>query len=421
LHAALAQVTGSFPYTEVAAKVALAAGIGLLVGLERKWAQKEIGVRTFAITGLLGMLASLLSPMLVLVGVVCVLVMIAFLNVHSLLRDRSLELTTSVCLVVTYILGALVGNGHPFTAATSAIVMMMLLAWKAELERFAGALKPEEIRSAILLGLLSVVVYPLLPERFVDPYHLINPRESWVIVVVIAGIGFVNYVLLRLYSTRGLYWSALLGGLVNSTAAVAELAAIFAAQAEMVHTAVAVFLLTNLAMFLRNLIILAIFARNAVITAAIPLGAMAATSAAFVWLGRPRDGVGGSIRLSSPVSLRRVLKFAALFLALEVIGTLAQRHFGSLGFLAVSLIGGVVSSASTTATAASLAASGKIDGRTAGTAVVLTSIASALVNLPLVQQQLRQRKLTGRLTLATIVIVAAGIGLLLGFHTALLH
>ena len=43
----------------------------------------------------------------------------------------------------------------------------MLLAWKVELEKFAGALRPEEIRSAVLLGLLSVVIYPLLPDQFV--------------------------------------------------------------------------------------------------------------------------------------------------------------------------------------------------------------------------------------------------------------
>jgi uncharacterized membrane protein (DUF4010 family) len=87
----------------------------------------------------------------------------------------------------------------------------MLLAWKMELQRFAGGLKPEEIRSAVLLCLIGFVIYPVLPDRFVDPWQLIDPRKVWLIVIVVAGIGFFNYVLLRLYSTRGLYWSALLG------------------------------------------------------------------------------------------------------------------------------------------------------------------------------------------------------------------
>jgi uncharacterized membrane protein (DUF4010 family) len=51
---------------------------------------------------------------------------------------------------------------------------------------------------------------------------LINPRESWVTVVAIAAIGFVNYVLLCLYSSRGLIYTAVLGGLVNSTATIAD-------------------------------------------------------------------------------------------------------------------------------------------------------------------------------------------------------
>ena len=92
--------------------------------------------------------------------------------------------------------------------------------------------------------------------------------------------------------------------------------------------------------------------------------------------------VPGSVKLSSPVSLKRVFTFAVLFLALEIAGTLAQRRFGSLGFLVVSICGGLVSSASTTATAAALSAAGKIDPATAGLATVLTSISSALVNLP---------------------------------------
>jgi len=87
---------------------------------------------------------------------------------------------------------------------------------------------------------------------------------------------------------------------------------------------------------------------------------------------------------------------------------LAQRFLGGLGFLAVSLLGGMVSSASTTATAATLASAGKISPQIAGAATVLTSMASALVNLPLVFQQTRSRALTWRLATITLMIVALG-------------
>ncbi len=218
----------TIPYPEVAAKLALAVAIGLFIGLERAWARKDIGVRTFAIVSILGVLADFAGTPLVVTALIGVLAVAALLNFQSLFRDGSLEATTSVALIAVYVLGVLVGQGHFFTAAASTILITMLLAWKSELARFAGALQPEEIRGVVLLGLLSFVVYPLLPDEFVDPWQLVNPRQAWVAVVVIAGLGFLNYVLLKLYSARGLYYAALLGGLVNSTAAVAELSLSFA-------------------------------------------------------------------------------------------------------------------------------------------------------------------------------------------------
>ncbi len=398
-----------FPYHEVAFKAALAAGIGLLVGLEREWSKKEIGVRTFAICGLLGALTSLLDPTFVLGGLLSILLMIGFLNVHSLLKDRSLELTTSICLVVVFFLGVLVGRTHYFTAATSAIVVLLLLSWKPELERFAGALRPEEIRSAVLLCLLSVVIFPLLPDRFVDRWNLINPQQFWLIVVVIAGIGFLNYSLLRIYGTRGIYYAAVLGGLVNSTAAATELSAQYRERAELAQEAVAVLLLTNMAMFVRNVVILAIFAPIAVRFAGWPLSVMAGATALWVWVKRgQRQPASQPLKLSSPVSLKRVLKFSAAFFVLACSGTLAERFLGSFGFLVVSILGGLVSSASTAATAASLASTARITPEIAGLAVILTSISSSLVNLPLVYQQTRQKKLVETLAMISILIIALG-------------
>jgi uncharacterized membrane protein YhiD involved in acid resistance len=44
------QLQHLFPPPEVALKIVIAIGIGFLVGLEREWAQKDVGVRTFAVT-----------------------------------------------------------------------------------------------------------------------------------------------------------------------------------------------------------------------------------------------------------------------------------------------------------------------------------------------------------------------------------
>jgi uncharacterized membrane protein (DUF4010 family) len=399
-----------FPHIDVASKIALALAVGLFVGLEREWAQKEVGVRTFSIVALFGTLVVLGDPHLVSAALVGVFLLILLMNLQSLLRDRSLEMTTSASLLVTMMLGVLIGEGHYFTVVTSAILMTMLLAWKVGLTRFAGGLQPGEIRSAVLLGLLSLVIYPLLPDRFVDPWDLLNPRQAWVIVVVIASLGFANYVMLRLYGMRGTYYSAFLGGLVNSTAAATELSTLFRGSRDAGSVAIAVIMVTSVAMFVRNLVILAIFAPSSVGTALLPLASM--TLAALVTVRRYRDrgaAPTGQLKLESPVSLPHVLEFAAIFVALSASGTLAQRYFGGLGFLALSVIGGLVSSASTTATAAALVGGGKITPQSAGMAVVLTSMASVFVDMPIVTRQIREKSVSRRLVIASSLVIALGL------------
>lgn len=405
-----------FSYHDVAIKIAVAIAAGLLVGMEREWAQKEIGIRTFAITALMGLLASLMGPMFIVAALAGVLLLLTFLNLQSLLKDRSLELTTSASLIVVLFLGALAGGGHYFTTAASAIVMTMLLAWKVELARFAGGLHTAEIRGAVLLGLLGFVIYPLLPNRFVDPWQLINPRQAWVIVIVIAGIGFVNYVLLRLYGQKGMYYAALLGGLVNSTAAAAELSASFSNKDSQADRGVAVVLLTNVSMFVRNLVILGIFASAAVVPALAPLLVMAVVSILIAGLlERNGDKTVEPLGLSSPVSLVRVIKFGIIFLLISAIGTLAEVHFGSAGFMVVSVVGGLISSASTTAAAAALVESGRITPHAAAVSTVLASIASMWVSLPIVYQETRQRILARKLAFSSIAILVAG-GVALGLE-----
>jgi uncharacterized membrane protein (DUF4010 family) len=400
-----------FPPFEVATKIVIALGIGLLVGLERQWSQKDVGVRTFSITALLGCLSALISMQLAAIGLAGVLVLVAFMNGRSLLVDRSLEMTTSVALIVTYVLGVLAGLGHLFTPIASAILMTMLLAWKTELQRFAGDLKLSEIRGAVLLGLIGFVIYPLLPNRFIDSWHLLNPRQSWLIVIIVAGLGFANYVLLRIFSERGLYYTAILGGLVNSTATAAELArTVPPSESEGSNTLVALVLLTSVAMFMRNLVILAIFAPGAVSIAIWPLLVMTAGALVFAWKQRVRGAEPvRSLNLDSPVSLRHVLNLGAIFVLMEIVGTIGARYLGKFGFLALSLLGGMVSSASTTAAAATMAIHGKLSDDVAGVATVFASIASALVNLPLVQRQSHNKRLTRTLAVISLLLVAAGL------------
>jgi uncharacterized membrane protein (DUF4010 family) len=399
----------SFPVTPIALKMAVAIGIGMLAGMEREWSNKDVGIRTFAIVALLGMLASLISPTAAIAALIGVFLLVAAMNTRSILDDRSLEITTSAALMVNYLLGVLVGLGHIFTPVAGAIVMTMLLAWKTELSRFAGGLQPSEIRSAVLLGLIGFVIYPVLPNRYVDPWQLFNPSDAWISVIAIAGIGFVNYVFLRIYSTRGLYLGAIFGGLVNSSATVAELGTRLH-ETGMVNRTATFCLLTTIAMFARNLILATIFSPRSLSATLVPLLAMTLVAGFWVWRDRRiEETVPGTLTLTSPISLTKVIWFGIVFISIQVIGTLLTRYFGSEGMLATGVFGGLVSSASTTAAAATMAMHGKITAALAGSATVLTSLASAAVNLPIVWRTTKDKAVVKGLAIKMATVIATGI------------
>jgi uncharacterized membrane protein (DUF4010 family) len=398
-----------FPATPIALKMAVAIGIGMLAGMEREWSNKDVGIRTFAIVALLGMLASLIGQSVAIAALIGVFLLIAAMNARSILDHRSLEITTSAALILNYLLGVLVGLGHIFTPVAGAIVMTMLLAWKTELSRFAGGLQPAEIRSAVLLGLIGFVIYPVLPNRYVDPWQLFNPSDAWISVIAIAGIGFVNYVFLRIYSTRGLYLGALFGGLVNSSATVAELGARLQ-ETGMVNRTTTLVLLTTIAMFARNLILATIFSPRSLSATLMPLLAMTLVAGFWVWRDRRiEESVPGTLTLTSPIALTKVLWFGTVFIFIQVVGTLLTRYFGSGGMLATGVFGGLVSSASTTAAAATMAMHGKITAALAGSATVLTSLASAAVNLPIVWRTTKDKTIMKALTIKMAAVIGTGI------------
>lgn len=402
-----------YPAGPVAMKIAVAVGIGMLIGMERKWAHKEAGIRTFSIVALLGTLSAMISPDMVTVSMVGIFLLIAAMNARSLRKDDALEVTTSAALLVNYVLGVLTGLGHIFTPVAGAIVMTMLLAMKTELNRFTGGLQPNEIRSAILLGLIGFVIYPLMPDRYIDPWRLFNPHDAWLSVIAISGIAFINYVCLKVLHSGGMYWGAVFGGLVNSSATMAELGT-RAQSSGMVETIPLLSLLTTIAMFVRNLLLVALFSPPSLAATLLPLTAMCLV--AGLWLGldvrrqhRHNEAKAPALQLDTPISLKKVLSFGLLFVLIQVGGTLLTRAFGSLGMLAAGFFGGLASSASTTAAAATMASHGQLAISTAGSVAILSSLASAVINLPIVWKTVKDRAVVKRVTLELATIVLSGL------------
>ncbi|MFL5420254.1 MAG: MgtC/SapB family protein [Myxococcales bacterium] len=409
------QSSADFPHVETIFRIGLAIGLGLFVGLEREWRHKEAGLRTFGFAALLGALGGLLGPAYALLGIALLGILVGLLAWHTVGSGQGIELTTSAALLITGYVGVLAGLGHTFTPVAVTLMVAGLLAWKEQLAGFSLGISAIELRAAILLAILAFVVYPILPQASLDPWGLIQPRAAWVTVILIAAIGFANYILLKMFGTKGVQITGFLGGLVNSTVTVTELATrARESHGRLSEEAYRGVLLATCAMAVRNAVLLGIVATTALFAAFLPIALILVGSLLLAArdLGRrPKpDSSGLQIPLQSPFSLQSALKFGLIFLVLQVVGKLAETALGQAGFYAISLAGGVVSSASAVASAGILAAQGHVTPAVAGVASVLASLASATVNLVLVARIGHDRHLTARMARSVGIVVALGIG-----------
>ncbi len=216
-------------------RLAVALGIGLLVGLERGWKTRSIeagkraaGVRTFSICGLLGGLTAALAqavggdvgPGLVLgFGFAVYAAVIAWFEREADRAAGSFSATTIVAELVTFILGAYAVLGDVRVAAAAGVATAGILAARAEIHGWVARITWPELRSALVLLAMTFIILPVVPDTAIGPAPGVNPREVWLIAIALAGVSFVGYGAVRVFGAeRGVLLGALAGGLVSSTA-----------------------------------------------------------------------------------------------------------------------------------------------------------------------------------------------------------
>ncbi|WP_276238862.1 MgtC/SapB family protein [Halobaculum marinum] len=384
------------PLATPAVRIVLAALLGLFMGLEREWSEKPAGIRTFSLTSIVGSVFALLArdaaygEALLAVGgglVVVQGVLLAVQGMRSSADRDPLSLTTAVSLLAAYGVGALVAAGYVLEGVTVAFVSSALLVLKRELHSVAGGLTRPELRSLIEFAVLAFVVYPLLPPGEVTVLGVpLEPRIAWLLVVTVAGIGIGNYALVRTYGGRGVAVSAFFGGFASSTAVVATMLDHASERPAARSYAVAGVLLADAAMAVRNLVIAVAFTVGAgtagLVQIAAPPGVLAVGAVAVsAWIADWREPV--AVDLASPFSLRRVLGFGVVFLAVLAASAVAQAQFGTAGLYASAVAAGTVSSAGATTSAVLLYRGGAIGADEAAVAVLLATAASVSVKAAL--------------------------------------
>jgi len=373
------------------ARLAVAAALGLFLGLEREWSEKAAGVRTLSLVALLGaVFVSLEGPGLLAVGALAVAALGTALAVRGLVDgNEGLSLTTATTMLVAYGAGALVGAGRLLEGVTVAVVSSLLLVLRRELHGLADALTHEEVRSASEFAVLAFVVFPLLPAgprtvALAGESVTVEPRVVWAMVVFVAGVGVLNYTLVRLYGGRGIAVTGFLGGLASSTAVVGSTLDHVRRDPAAADYGLAAVLLANAAMALRNLAIAVGFTLSAapLVGAVAPLGTVVVGSVLVAWWSADWSG-RVDLDLESPFTLRYALGFGGLFLLVVLAGGLAQAALGAAGLVLTAAAAGLVSSAGATTSAVLLYRAGSVSPETAVLAVLVATLSSMAVKVGL--------------------------------------
>jgi uncharacterized membrane protein (DUF4010 family) len=411
-------------------RLLLAGALGMFLGLEREWSQKSAGVRTFSLIAVAGGVFTLLAMetqwggLLHVVGGVLVVAQGVVLAVRGLTEggESGLALTTSMSMLVTYGVGALVVSGFVLEGVTVAVLSSMLLVLKRELHSFADNLSREEVRSGAEFAILAFVVYPLLPtgeqSYAYEPLGVeaitIEPRVVWLMVVTVAAIGIVNYAVVMTYGSRGIAVTGFFGGLASSTAVVGSMMDHVRQQEDAVAYAVAAILLADAAMALRNLFIVVAFSvsSDVLVPTVVPLVVLVLASVAVAaWSADWRDSV--EMELESPFSIRYALGFGVMFLAVLVVGAVAEARFGQEGFIATAAASGLVSSAGATTSAVLLHRGGTLSTSTTVISVLLATAASVLVKAGLTAAS-PNRQFARRVAIFSgVLVVVGGVGALI--------
>lgn len=373
-------------------RFAVALLIGALIGLEREFVQQRTGeedfagIRTFSLMSLLGAIGAYLVedygilPFLAAYIGIILLVWGSYLG--EIVRKHEEGITTEIAAISVPLLGAMVIWGEFELASALGVIMALVLAIKPAMQTLTSRMSAADLRAILEFLLITAVVLPLLPNSNFGPFNVINPYQTWLLVILVSGIGFFGYVLIKILGAeQGVGVTGILGGLVSSTATTVSFSGRSKANPELSSILAQGILLTSSVMFPRIMIEVAIVYTPLLHVIAIPIVAMLCASLGVVFsLWRRRNTQDQEerkpVEVSNPLRLPTAITFALAFVLVLIVVQWANEAFGEAGVYVASALSGVTDVDAITLSVSELASNSQMESQVAGFAVVL----AALVN-----------------------------------------
>lgn len=323
------------------AALGYALAIGLLIGIERGWTERDeadghrvAGVRTFGLLGLAGGVAAIIAPAL---GVTVLAIGGAIIltgYARQTRTDDGQSATGAVAGLLVLGLGVLAASGKPEAALAGAAVAMFLLSSRRRLHGLVRSLSAEEIRAAVQFAIIALVLFPLAPDRNVGPLGAINLHHVLLVVVLVCGASFAAYLAGRHVSHGcGPLLAATVGSLVSSTAVTVALARRLRSADGEPGTLASALLIASVVGGIRVLVLILLLAPDAFANAAFAIipGLIAlAISAIWSWSATPIDD-DSPMPIGNPLELGAALAFAGVAVAATLGSRLATAALGSSG------------------------------------------------------------------------------------------
>jgi uncharacterized membrane protein (DUF4010 family) len=381
-------------------RLAVALAIGLVIGIERGWKQREeaegdraAGLRTHALAGLLGGIWGALAlgagnwgAVALALAFVVFSATIAVFRYREMEHDKTFGVTTVVAAMVAFALGALAVMGDETAAAAAGVAAAMLLALKSALHGWLKRLTWEELRAGLILAAMTLILLPLLPDRELVAWFPVNPREIWLLTILIAALSFAGYVAIRLAGpSLGVLLSGLAGGLVSSTAVTLNMARLARDHPQRAKLFAAAIMLASAVMMLRVAVLVGLINTPLLQILAVPLllAALAQAGVAGLLGNWARgDSQTAELALKNPFDLKVVLEFGAILAIIMALTKGVAAWAGSEGTYALAAVSGLLDVDAISLSLARLAPGG-LDARSAGFAIHIAVVANSAAKVVL--------------------------------------
>ena len=395
--------------------------LGLLIGLERGWKDREqaegqrvAGIRTYALIGLLGGTWGLLSEQLgqALLAAAFVTLALVLVAAHALSQRQEVDvgITGVIAGLLAFAFGAMATLGQATLAAAGAVVTTILLGAKPILHDWVGRLEKKELHATLKLLLISVVALPLLPNEGYGPWQALNPQRIWWMVVIIAAISFAGYFAMKIVGERrGILVTGLLAGLASSTAVTVNFSRLARGSPGLENILASGILIACATMFPRILVVSGIFNPSLAWVLLWPFLAMTVTSYLAAWIfwqrGEPRHD-HASTPLRNPFELVPALIFASLLTAILLLSRVLSDHYGDAGIYLLAAVSGITDVDPITLSLANMAGD-SLALPSAALAILIAAFANSLAKAGLTLG-IGGVRIGSRVGLAMLVILCTG-------------